>query len=241
MDRSIGQLRDHLGRTGLRANTLLWYCGDNGTPEEAVATVPFRAQKGSLYEGGIRVPGVIEWPEKISRGRITDVNAVTSDILPTLCDLAGRPLPRRPLDGLSLRALLDGTMTERAAPICFWDDPIARHPGAKPYLDPELQKGTTPLVKLDRGGSATRDFQNFQHREILPQDFAGPRAVVDNRYKLVVDGTKDSGRELFDLRADPAEKNNLIAAHPAEAEKLAAILQTWQRSVLESLTGADYR
>jgi arylsulfatase A-like enzyme len=241
MDRSIGQLRDHLGRTGLRANTLLWYCGDNGTPEEAVATVPFRAQKGSLYEGGIRVPGVIEWPEKISRGRITDVNAVTSDILPTLCDLAGRPLPRRPLDGLSLRALLDGTMTERAAPICFWDDPIARHPGAKPYLDPELQKGTTPLVKLDRGGSATRDFQNFQHREILPQDFAGPRAVVDNRYKLVVDGTKDGGRELFDLRADPAEKNNLIAAHPAEAEKLAAILQTWQRSVLESLTGADYR
>jgi arylsulfatase A-like enzyme len=65
--------------------------------------------------------------------------------------------------------------------------------------------------------------------------------VIDNRYKLVVDGTKDSGRELFDLRADPAEKINIIAAHPAEAEKLAAILQTWQRSVLESLTGADYR
>jgi hypothetical protein len=64
---------------------------------------------------------------------------------------------------------------------------------------------------------------------------------VDNRYKLVVDGTQGSGRELFDLRADPAEKNNVIAAYPAEAEKLAAILQTWQRSVLESLTGADYR
>jgi hypothetical protein len=65
--------------------------------------------------------------------------------------------------------------------------------------------------------------------------------VIDNRYKLVVDGTQGSGRELFDLRADPAEKNNIIAAHPAEAEKLATILQTWQRSVLESLTGADYR
>ena len=241
MDRSIGQLRYHLSTAGLRANTLLWYCGDNGTPQEAVATVPFRAQKGSLYEGGIRVPGVIEWPAKISRPRTTDVNAVTSDILPTLCELAGHPLPRRPIDGLSLRALLDGTMTRRAAPICFWDDAIARHPGAKPYLNPELQKGTTPLAKLGPDGTATRDFKNYHHHEILPQDFAGPRAVVDNRYKLVVDGTKASGRELFDLRADPAEKTNVIATHSAEAEKLAAILETWQRSVLGSLTGADYR
>ncbi len=241
MDRSIGQLRDHLGSTGLRANTLLWYCGDNGTPQEAVATVPFRAQKGSIYEGGIRVPGLIEWPAKISRPRATDVNAVTSDMLPTLCDLVGRPLPRRPLDGLSLRPLLEGTMTERAAPICFWDDPIARHPGAKPYLDPELQKGTTPLAKLGPDGTATRNFQNFHHHEILPQDYVGSRAIVGNRYKLVVDGTQGSGRELFDLRADPAEKTNLIATHAAEADKLAAVLKAWQRSVLESLTGADYR
>ena len=241
MDRSIGQLRDHLGSTGLRANTLLWYCGDNGTPQEAVATVPFRAQKGSIYEGGIRVPGLIEWPAKISRPRATDVNAVTSDMLPTLCDLVGRPLPRRPLDGLSLRPLLEGTMTERAAPICFWDDPIARHPGAKPYLDPELQKGTTPLAKLGPDGTATRNFQNFHHHEILPQDYVGSRAIVGNRYKLVVDGTKDSGRELFDLRADPAEKTNVIATHAAEADKLEGVLKAWQRSVLESLTGADYR
>ena len=174
MDRSIGQLRNHLGTVGLRANTLLWYCGDNGTPQEAVATVPFRNHKGSLYEGGIRVPGLIEWPAKISRPRATDVNAVTSDILPTLCDLVGRPLPHRPLDGHSLRALLDGTMAERTAPICFWDDAIARHSGAKPYLDPELQKGTTPLVKLGPDGTATRDFKNYHHHEILPQDFAGP-------------------------------------------------------------------
>jgi hypothetical protein len=155
--------------------------------------------------------------------------------------LVGVPLPGRPIDGRSLRTLLNGTMTERAAPICFWDDVIARHPGAKPYLDPELQKGTTPLVKLGPDGTATRDFQNYHHEEILPQDYAGPRAVVGNRYKLVVDGTKGSGRELFDLRADPAEKNNLIATHAAEAEQRAAVLQTWQRSVLESLTGTDYR
>ena len=52
---------------------------------------------------------------------------------------------------------------------------------------------------------------------------------------------KGSGRELFDLRADPAEKTNLIATHAAEADKLEGVLKAWQRSVLESLTGADYR
>ena len=64
-------------------------------------------------------------------------------------------------------------------------------------------------------GTATRNFQNFHHHEILPQDYVGSRAIVGNRYKLVVDGTQGSGRELFDLRADPAEKNNLIATHAA--------------------------
>ena len=241
MDRAIGQLRTHLDTAGVRANTLLWYCGDNGTPEEAVATIPFRGLKGTVYEGGLRVPGVIEWPAKISRPRTTDLNAVTSDILPTLCALAGQPLPSRPLDGVSLAALLDGTMTARPTPICFWDDPIARHPGAKPYIEAELQKGTTPLVKLAPDGSATRDFLNFRHPEILPADYAGPRAVLDGRYKFVLDANKTSGRELFDVVTDPAEKTNLLATHPDIAARLERHLHTWQTSVLTSLTGADYR
>jgi arylsulfatase A-like enzyme len=241
MDRAIGQLRAHLGTAGLRQNTLLWYCGDNGTPPEAVATVPFRGQKGTIYEGGIRVPGVIEWPAGLPRARASDVNAVTSDILPTLCDLVGQPLPRRPLDGISLRPLFEGRMSERPRPIGFWDGAVARVPGAKPYLDPQLQKGTTPLVKLGPDGAATRDFQNFHHPEIRPTDFSGARAMVDNRFKLVVDGARGTGRELFDLRRDPAEKHNVIAEHPEVAQRLEQQLRTWQQSVLESLTGADYR
>ncbi|MBI5693177.1 MAG: sulfatase-like hydrolase/transferase [Verrucomicrobia bacterium] len=242
MDRAIGQLRSHLGRTGLRADTLLWYCGDNGTPPEAVATVPFRAQKGAIYEGGIRVPGVIEWPARIARPRASDVNAVTSDILPTLCELAGQPLPARPLDGLSLVPLLEGRMVERPTPIAFWN--ARPRAGAKPYLDPELQKGTTPLAKLGPDG-ATRNFQNVIYPDVREEDYAGPRAIVDNRFKLVLDGeARRSGgpsRELFDLRADPAEQRNLIATHAAEAERLERQLRNWQTSVLNSLTGADYR
>ncbi|MES2694818.1 MAG: sulfatase-like hydrolase/transferase [Verrucomicrobiota bacterium] len=241
MDRAIGQLRTHLGKTGLRSNTLLWYCGDNGTSPDANATVPFRGEKGKVYEGGMRVPGLIEWPARIAQPRTSDLNAVTSDMLPTLCELAGQPLPKRTLDGVSLKPLLvDGRMSSRPSPICFWDGNPKR-PGAKPYIDLELQKGTTPLAKIGPDGTATRNFSNFIHPDIQEMDFAGPRAIVDNRYKLVIDGAANTGTELFDLRDDPYEKKNIIAAHAAEAKKLEQQLRAWQQSVLESLTGADYR
>ena len=79
------------------------------------------------------------------------------------------------------------------------------------------------------------------NKAVLTFDFAGPRAILDNRFKLVVDATKASGRELFDVRADPAETTNVIAAHPEVAQRLEQQLRTWQQSVLTSLTGADYR
>jgi arylsulfatase A-like enzyme len=242
MDRAIGRLRTHLVGAGLRPNTLLWYCGDNGTPQEAVATVPFRAYKGAVYEGGLRVPGVIEWPARISRPRVSDVNAVTSDILPTLCALTGQPLPQRPLDGLSLVPLFEGKMTARPGPIAFWNGRPRADARGKPYIDPELQKGTTPLAKLSAEG-ATRNFVNFHHPEIQEEDFGGARAMLDNRFKLVIDGEARTGgsRELFDVRNDPAEKHNIIATHPAEAAQLERQLRAWQQSVLQSLTGADYR
>ena len=240
MDRSIGQLRDHLERTGLRRDTLLWYCGDNGTPQEANATVPFRGEKGDVYEGGIRVPAVIEWPARISRPRTSDVNTVTSDMLPTICDLLGLAVPARPLDGISLRPLFEGRMAERPTPIGFWNGRARAGSNRQPYLDPELQKGTTPLVKLAAEG-ATRNFQNYRQPDIREEDFGGARAILDNRYKLVVDGESGTGRELFDVRRDPAERNNLIATHAAEARKLEQQLRAWQQSVLESLTGVDYR
>lgn len=242
MDRSIGHLRDHLRRANLRDNTLLWYCGDNGTPTEANATVPFRGEKGHIYEGGIRVPGVLEWPARIKQPLVSDVTTVTNDILPTLCALTGAPLPTRPLDGINLEPVFAGTLRERSDPLCFWNG-RARAANAgrgAPYLDPELQKGTTPLVKLGPDGAPTRDFQNFHQPDIRDSDYAGPRAIIHGPHKLVLDGAANAGAELFDLRADPAEKKNLIAAHPELAARLREQLHTWQRSVLDSLTGADY-
>lgn len=244
MDRAIGKLREYLDEEALRENTILWYCGDNGSPSGASVTTPLRGQKGQMYEGGIRVPGIIEWPEKLSKPRVSDVNTVTSDMLPTICELVGQPLPDRPLDGISLKRLIEGKMTSRPSPICFWAYDVGRESKdeLEPYIDPKLQEGTTPLVKF-MAGRRTRNFRNFHHPEITENDFTGPRVILDNRFKLVIHDRSGRGSktELFNLREDPAEENNLILSKTKIAEKLKAKLRTWQQSVLQSLTGADYR
>jgi arylsulfatase A-like enzyme len=242
MDRSIGRLRQWLAQQGLRQNTLLWYCGDNGTPSDGIVTSPFRGQKGTIYEGGIRVPGIIEWPERISTPRVSNVNTVTSDMLPTICELLGLPLPDRPLDGISLKSLIDGEMIKRPSPIYFWSYNIERELMQPPYIEPKLQEGTTPLVKM-LGGRFTRNFRNFYHKEINEHDYKGPRVILDNSYKLVIEGKEgsESERELFDLHTDPAEKINLVETRPEVAADLEWQLNDWQQSVLKSLTGTDYQ
>jgi arylsulfatase A-like enzyme len=242
MDRAIGLLREYLAEDGLRQSTLLWYCGDNGVPSSGAVTTPFRGQKGQVYEGGIRVPGIIEWPERITEPRVTDLNAVTSDMLPTICDLLGLPMPERPMDGISLRPLIDGEMTKRPNPICFWDFDTSQEGEGEAYIAPVLQEGTTPLVKM-MDGRLTRNFRNVHHRKIKDEDFAGSRAILDNRYKLVVHDSRgsESRKELFDIRDDPAERSDLIEEKPEIARVLEQQLRDWQKSVLNSLTGADYQ
>jgi arylsulfatase A-like enzyme len=244
MDRAIGKLRKHLAAQGLKQNTLLFYCGDNGTSADSALGAPHRGVKGQVYEGGTLVPGLIEWPARIPAPRVSGFRACTSDLLPTLCALVGQPLPDRPLDGIDLAAVLDGKVGERPHPLYFWAYNTARLRRSKlePWIDPEQQIGTTPLVKL-MAGKATRDFTNYRHPAITEDDYLGPRAIIDGRFKLVVHEQQDGAvkRELFDLEADPAEKTNLLEQQPAAAERLQTRLRDWQQSVLHSLTGADYR
>jgi len=244
MDRAIGKLRKHLTTQGLRQDTLLFYCGDNGTSADAALGFPHRGIKGDVYEGGTLVPGLIEWPARIAAPRSTEVRATTSDLLPTLCVLADQPLPNRPLDGISLVPVFDGKMSERPSPLYFWEYNTGRLARGKlePWIDPELQKGTTPLVKK-MGGKATRDFTNYRHPAVTDDDYLGPRATIEGRYKLVIHEQKTGAakRELFDLETDPAEKSNLIDKQPALAEQIQTRFTLWQQSVLRSLTGADYK
>jgi arylsulfatase A-like enzyme len=243
MDRSIGTLRQHLKEQELRTNTLLFYCGDNGTSADAALGQPHRGVKGQVYEGGTLVPGLIEWPARIAAPRTTTFRACTSDLLPTLAAIAGQPLLDRPLDGIDLGRVLDGELAERATPLFFWEFNVARLQASdpEPWIAPALQTGTTPLVKL-MGRKATRDFTNYRHPEITDEDYLGPRAIIDGRHKLVVHEQRGGAvrRELFDLEADPTEKTNLLGDEPETAERLAEALRKWQASVLNSLSGADY-
>jgi arylsulfatase len=123
LDDQVGRLRAELRDLGVAENTLVTFCSDNGPEGNQTApgtAGPFRGRKRSLYEGGVRVPAMIEWPARITAGRTSDVPCCTSDYLPTVLDLLGIENPAvTPLDGISLLPLFDGEMTERAQPIGF--------------------------------------------------------------------------------------------------------------------------
>lgn len=241
MDRSIGSLRSWLQSETLHEDTLLWYCGDNGTPGDGIITSPFRGKKGTMYEGGIRVPAVIEWPANFPATRVIDANTVTSDMLPTLCAITGIELPKRPLDGISLLPILSGTQTQREQAIGFWSFSSTQVVSDTPYITPQLQIGTTPLVKKMKG-LYTRNFTNFVHPAISTSDTLGPRVWLTDQYKLVIHDQSDMQHiELFDIREDPAETKNLAKQLPDVTTRMLAELKAWQSSVLSSLTGADYQ
>ena len=122
MDRSIGTLRKKLRDLKIAENTLLVFCSDNGgLPRIEPDTVGgLRGHKGSVFEGGIRVPGIIEWPAVI-KPRITGFPAATMDLFPTVADILGLPsnVFIQPLDGISLKPLLVAEIGQREKPIPF--------------------------------------------------------------------------------------------------------------------------
>jgi arylsulfatase A-like enzyme len=122
MDRSIGALRAMLREFGMAENTLLVFCSDNGgLPKiQPPTTGSLRGNKGTVYEGGLRVPGIIEWPGQITP-RVTEHPACTMDLFPTVADIVGLPetVFVKPLDGVSLKPLFERDTGPRATPIPF--------------------------------------------------------------------------------------------------------------------------
>lgn len=122
MDRSIGTLRKKLRDLKIAEETLLVFCSDNGgLPKVKPDTVGgLRGNKSSVYEGGLRVPGIIEWPAVI-KPRITSYPASTLDLFPTVADLLGLPdsVFVKPLDGISLKPLLTAEIAQRQSPLMF--------------------------------------------------------------------------------------------------------------------------
>lgn len=155
IDRAMGTLRKHLRDRKIEQNTLLLFCSDNGATGKG-SNGPFREGKSSLYEGGVRVPGIIEWPGRI-KPAASDVPVCTSDIYPTVLELAGVTVPgqNQPIDGVSLLPLLDGKMRERPGPIGFWYSRKALRPS---------KAATMPAVTKDEGHAAWTENRYKLHR-----------------------------------------------------------------------------
>ena len=122
MDRSIGTLREAIRDMGIADNTMLWFTSDNGgLPKIKPETVGgLRGFKGSVYEGGLRVPAILEWPGRI-KPHITQHPSVSMDIFPTVAEVVGlsETSMTKPIDGISLTRLFEKEVEKRGQPIPF--------------------------------------------------------------------------------------------------------------------------
>lgn len=241
IDRAMGLLRKEIRAMGISDNTLLWYTSDNGAqgPGE---TGGLRGKKGSLWEGGIRVPAIIEWPDVIKANRITDVPASTVDIYPTVLDLLDIKVKHQPvLDGVSLLPLIEGKPFKRTKPMGFWVYPEGGIPRRSNDLLAQImheqQDGITPVLDVSKEGTVIPPYPTTP-------PFPGHAVWMDGRWKLHQIPSRRSGGaykyELYDLDADRAETKDVAAEHPDRVKAMAKSLDAWQRSVTNSLNGGDY-
>lgn len=167
MDRSIGTLRQGLRKLGLAENTLLWFNSDNGgLPNITPSTVGhLRGFKNSVYEGGLLVPAIVEWPAVIKQPRITRYPAGTVDIFPTIAEILGLPasVMLKPIDGTSLRPLFTADLKERAQPLGF------RHTGRAALVDnrykiltQDVRAGKFELYDLEADPRESKDISSDQ-------------------------------------------------------------------------------
>lgn len=135
LDENLGRLLDALAELGIATNTVVVFTSDHGglsnrgvdnQRELATSNLPLRAGKGHLYEGGVRVPLIVRWPERIPAGLTTTEITTGTDHFPALLELAGLPAePEAALDGWSYAALLRGESAVRPDPV-FWHSPRPR-------------------------------------------------------------------------------------------------------------------
>jgi len=121
MDIGIGRVLDKLRREDLYENTLVVFYSDNGGHLHGASNAPFRGNKGMLFEGGIRVPFVISWPQRFHRGVVCEEPIIALDIFPTALAAAGIPVPGGlDLEGIDLTPYLTGRTSAPPSRTLFW-------------------------------------------------------------------------------------------------------------------------
>jgi len=198
LDHCIGLLLQQISELDLEENTLLIFTSDNGGIRRISCQDPLRAGKGSYYEGGIRVPLVFRWPDRIKAGSRSDEAVINLDFYPTLMDISGGPAADLELDGVSLWPLISGqTRTLENRPLYF-HFPIYLQAYRAGY-----DGGRDPLFRT-RPGSVIREGDWKLHFYY-----------------------EDGGVELYRLSDDPGEERNLSDINTDKSEELLTKLKAW--------------
>jgi arylsulfatase len=198
IDDNFGRLLARLNEWGIARDTLVIFMTDNGgTGGVKIFNAGMRAQKGTPYEGGTRVPSFWRWPAGFTGGKDCDALTAHVDILPTLAQITGAPLPTGVhLDGRSLVPLLKN-------PQAAWTDRFL----------------FTHVGRWENGRAEESKFANC--------------AVRNTRYHLV------KNKELYDVKSDPGERNNVITDYPEVVARMRAAYDQWWSEILPALENED--
>lgn len=193
LDENVGRILRRIDRRDLKRKTLVVFLSDNGgylqdgSGVRITDNFPLRSGKGSLYEGGIRVPLLIRWPGVTRGNRVCDEPVLCTDLFQTLCAAAGVP-GASGIDGRNLAPLLR--------------DPSEHLDREALYFHYPHYYSTTSPVSAVRSG----DWKLLHYYE-------------------------DDRDELYDLRSDLGERNNLAKTHPDQRARLRTLLDNWLKSV----------
>ncbi|WP_395344442.1 sulfatase-like hydrolase/transferase [Ningiella sp. W23] len=131
LDEYVGQIIQALEEQGELDNTIIVFTSDNGPHDEGgadpvffKASHPYKGQKRDLYDGGIHVPMIVQWPDKIKQGRVDNTPWAFHDVLPTVADIAGVNLdlvPRVRTNGVSIKGLLNDTPVQMDERTLYWE------------------------------------------------------------------------------------------------------------------------
>ena len=221
LDDGVGILLKKIADLGLEQNTLVVFTSDNGGTNNS-SQEPLRGNKGCYYEGGVREPFIVRWPAVVKPGSRCDVPVINVDLFLTFLNAASAATPDgKVLDGESLLPLLKGEPALQRQSV-FW-----HFPG---YLDSPVTRGR----ELDvRTGFRTRPVSVIRKGDWKLHLFHEEWQLDGGRAKL----SENHAVELYNLKEDIGEQNNLANANPAKRNELLDELLAWQKSVKASMPG----
>lgn len=222
LDRSVGVLRAKLREWGIAENTLVMFNSDNGgLPKIQPETVGgLRGFKGTTFEGGIRVPAIMEWPAVI-QPRVTSYPACTMDLFPTVADILG--LPRevmvQPVDGKSLKPLLTQEIGPRQQALPFrYGSKAAWVDDDYKLVTEDLKKGQFMLYDLKQDPQETHDLSAE-----APERFAAMKAAF-LKWNEAADASF-AGKDYPEGRVSPPDPES-VAWYESEAYR--PYIESWK-------------